>query len=109
MLLVAVAIYSSISQNIQLYDFTGEDKLAHAFFYFLMTMLGIYAFKWYAALWVAGLSGALELIQRYVPTRNFNLFDLLSNMLGIGAASLIVSMIYAKIYTRRSKNQESGH
>jgi len=102
--LTVVAVYTSFSQNIQLDDFVGEDKLAHAGFYFFMTILGIYAFRWYAVLWVAGLSSILELIQKYVPTRDANIFDLLSNMLGIGMASLIVGLIH---FRKRRRMRES--
>jgi len=101
-LLTLIAVYASISPSVQMDDFDGEDKLAHVCFYFSMTVLGLYAFEWYAVLWIVGISSVLEFIQRFVPTRDFNLLDLLFNILGITTASLIVFLIR----TKRKKNQE---
>jgi VanZ family protein len=82
----------------------GWDKLQHAFAYLLLTLFAGLAFdsfgwdkkhKWLYSMVVAVSFGAvIEILQGTVTTeRNFDLFDILANIMGSGTVVVIAMLI----------------
>ncbi len=63
----------------------GLDKTIHTGLFTIMGILGQAAFPWSSLLFTIPLAAGIEYLQRFVPTgREYNLVDLLSNLIGIG-------------------------
>lgn len=63
----------------------GLDKTIHTGMFTIMGILGQTAFPWGSLLITIPLATGIEYIQRILPTgREYNIVDLLSNLIGIG-------------------------
>lgn len=86
-------------------DLLAVDKVGHAFFYGVQTMLLLWALragsrsKWILAIVISILFGAaMEWMQyQFYPNRFFELLDLLANIIG----SLIGAYIYKRFFTTK--------
>lgn len=97
--LALIVFFSVIPHNIGDYSFlrkisfTESGFFQHLFGYFILSALSYRVSNerqiWF---WLAGiflLSIALEIIQCTIPTRSFNLYDLLANAIGVFIVMII--------------------
>jgi VanZ family protein len=102
------------SSNIPIVDITNLDKLVHAFFYFVFTLLWFFVFDFYfkntnriKLLFISFLSSfffgiVIEIFQAvFTTTRNGDVLDVLANSTGaLVAIVLLIVLDKNKIYNK---------
>ncbi|MGH1537576.1 MAG: VanZ family protein [Gammaproteobacteria bacterium] len=81
---------------------SNADKFAHAFAFFVLSMLLLFGYKLSKPLFTSALVMALfglfiEVLQRFVPNRMFSMVDFVADLLGIALALIFFRMLSNKI------------
>lgn len=93
--------------NLEFFNLLGLDKLVHFFAFAILTLMmiiglskqysdGCYHFNiFYLTIFsLIGYGILLEFIQRYIPERNFEIWDAVANGLGVIFGRVLFFMIY---------------
>jgi len=83
--------------------FTKSGFFLHVFGYFVLSALACQVFRehniWFVLSGIIILGGILEIIQYALPTRTFNIYDLLANLAGV--LVVVIKILFDQ--KRRSK------